>query len=465
MRPSLDWPRRVKKAELRECNNAGGEKAIAFLDPLCYYPLAFFFQVAETGSSLAGASHRFKNGEIHQWYPLVWGYSEHLVSALIAHFDLSPGSHLLDPFVGSGTTLVEALKCELRPTGIDANPVAVLAARVKSNWRLSPERLYELIPRVLQAYERRIASGVSPLTDPTYRYIVDSGFLRRGWIRPGNLRRALALKGAIASVRVDPRYREALQLALLSTVVQELSNVRYGPELYCGAKRAITDAGEAWRHRVTTMSEDLGLVSRKSRRGRVFQGDAREVTTLMHSTNMGKADAVICSPPYPAEHDYTRNSRLELAFLESVTDLKSLRVVKRAMIRSHTKNIYANDDDRRFVQGVRPIVRLAEEIGHKVRLQQDGFARYYESVILEYFGGMARHFQSLRGALRRGAPCAYVVGEQASYASIHIPTSELLAMVASDAGFKVVGIERWRNRKSTTTAVCISESILFLRNP
>jgi len=41
-------------------------------------------------------------------------------------------SHVLDPFCGSGTTLVEAILAGKQATGIDINPIAVLISRVKT---------------------------------------------------------------------------------------------------------------------------------------------------------------------------------------------------------------------------------------------------------------------------------------------------------------------------------------------
>ncbi len=43
------------------------------------------------------------------------------------------GETVLDPFCGSGTTLVEALRLNRQTIGIDANPIAALISRVKTN--------------------------------------------------------------------------------------------------------------------------------------------------------------------------------------------------------------------------------------------------------------------------------------------------------------------------------------------
>jgi DNA modification methylase len=56
-------------------------------------------------------------------------------------------------------------------------------------------------------------------------------------------------------------------------------------------------------------------------------------------------DAVVTSPPYPNEKDYTRITRLEsivLGFIKSKSDLQRL---KKVLICSNTRNVYKNNDD------------------------------------------------------------------------------------------------------------------------
>ena len=89
---------------------------------------------------------RFLNGEVHDWYRIILGYSDHLVGGLLDEFHLDPKASVLDPFCGSGTTLVEGMKRGLRVTGLDANPSSCFAARVKTDWSVDPERLRALLP-------------------------------------------------------------------------------------------------------------------------------------------------------------------------------------------------------------------------------------------------------------------------------------------------------------------------------
>ena len=118
---------------------------------------------------------------------------------------------------------------------------------------------------------------------------------------------------------------------------------------------------------------------------------------------------------YPTEHDYTRNSRLELALQAQATNIESLRLIKRQIIRSHTKNIYKADDDAALVASIPEIQRIATRLDRKSARSGSGFVKYHPFVVREYFGGMYRHFQSVVPLLKEGANCAYVVGDQCSY--------------------------------------------------
>ena len=173
---------------------------------------------------------------------------------------------------------------------------------------------------------------------------------------------------------------------------------------------------------------------------------------------------VICSPPYPTEHDYTRNSRLELAFLEQVADRETLQEIKRNMIRSHTKGIYTNDTDSEVVSGNDALARLAKKIDRKAATKTYGFARLYSKVATEYFGGMKRHLKSVSSMLTPNATLAYVVGDQSSYLQVPIETAKILGSIAEEVGYTLIEIRHWRDRQSSVTSKTIRENILILRN-
>jgi hypothetical protein len=287
--------------------------------------------------------------------------------------------------------------------------------------------------------------------------------LARGWISLKPLKKAIAIKNSILSVKSDRYYREALFLALISEVVHSSSNIKFGPELYCAESKDNADVFNGFARRVKEIAEDLVRVSIvKSGSAKVIYGDSRIRKPLLKPYR-GQFNAIICSPPYPTEHDYTRNARLELAFLEKVVDRDSLRAIKKLMIRSHTKGIYKGDNDARFVSRNKTIQAIGKKVDKLAEDKDHGFARLYGTVVRQYFGGMRRHFRAIKPHLARNATCAYVVGDQSSYLQVHIPTAEILAKLAELEGFKVAEIRHWRGRRSSTTSRYIDENILILR--
>src|ERR1700674_151829 len=404
------------------------------------------------------------NGEVHNWYRLRLGYSDHLVADLLEEFGLQPGDRLLDPFCGSGTSLVECMKKGIDSVGIDANPSSCFAARVKTNWHLRPATVLSLLDEIEAAFHRYLRRSSALCSDPTFVYLQEAGMIERGWINHGPLAQSLALKQAICDLCTSEPYKHALRLALIAEVVDGASNVRFGPELYCGPPHEDCDVLAGFIDRVETMAFDLGVVKKMPNRGtaQVVYGDSRECRSVVPE-HRKPFSAVICSPPYPAEHDYTRNARLELAFLEAVTDRETLRDIKKGMIRSHTKGIYKDDRDDKFVANNKAIKSLVAELEKVVAGKKYGFARLYPKVVQEYFGGMKRHLLSLRSLLRPDGLCAYVVGDQGSYLGVHVPTAKILAQLAEEGGFQVPGIRKWRTRWSSVAARGIDEHIVLFK--
>ena len=71
---------------------------------------------------------------VHEWYRFVLSYPPHIVRDYLQHFGVTYKKLVLDPFCGTGTTLVECKKMGIPSIGIEANPMAHLACTVKTDW-------------------------------------------------------------------------------------------------------------------------------------------------------------------------------------------------------------------------------------------------------------------------------------------------------------------------------------------
>src|SRR5437899_6696952 len=77
----------------------------------------------------------------HEWYRFVLSFPPHLVRSYIERFRIKAKHVVLDPFCGTGTTLVECKRHGIPSIGVEANPMAFFASWVKTDWTLDPERL------------------------------------------------------------------------------------------------------------------------------------------------------------------------------------------------------------------------------------------------------------------------------------------------------------------------------------
>lgn len=86
----------------------------------------------------------------HDWYRFVLSYPPHLVRDYVQRFGMTAEQRVLDPFCGTGTTIVECKKMGIPSVGIEANPMAHFASTQKVNWRCNADRLLERAGPVME---------------------------------------------------------------------------------------------------------------------------------------------------------------------------------------------------------------------------------------------------------------------------------------------------------------------------
>lgn len=417
------------------------------------------FPARELGAS---TSPRFVDNRIHLWYTTVLAFPDHLVNSILETLAPSEGSVFFDPYCGSGTALVEAQSKGLRVFGVDANPCSVLASRVKTDWTIDPFELRKTIEQFVRDAERLDERQ----DDPIVTYLQTSGMIARGWITHAVAVRAAAIKRWIEKSISSLQVKMFFELALINSVVRDLSNVKFGPELYCvPAPSEPRNVEASVAARLGSMLDDVEKRDKPQWLAHVRLGDSRDGRTIRTAADWGDTPAcVVTSPPYPTEHDYTRISRLELVFLEAVTGRESLRRIKRKMIRSHSKGIYVDDRDARLVRDFGPVQQLQHEITIRTSDNSSGFEGQYPKVVANYFGGMLRHFHAISSYLPLGSKLAYVVGDVASYKGVFIPTAQLLGeMIESYVGaLRVDSISTWRSRPPHKGRKPLSERVIVL---
>lgn len=406
----------------------------------------------------------------HDWYRFVLSFPPHLVRDYIQKFALNRNSVVLDPFCGTGTTLVEAKLTGMRPLGLEGNPFPHFASSVKTDWNLDADQLILRAKQVAKRAQAVLKSqGInddlsldnSKLLDLKKLSLEAEKLILTNSISPLPLHKTLVLFEILKEYEDQPFYRHTL-LALGNALVFKISNLHFGPEVGVRKPKEDVPVISNWLLEVQKISNDLQTVRGKTfPKATVHLADARSLDLIEPNS----VDAVITSPPYPNEKDYTRTTRLESVLLGFIKNKEELRELKKRLVRSNTRGIYKGDDDDQWVSNFPEIQRIADEIEkRRIELGKDsGFERLYPRATKLYFGGMAKHLSDLRKVLRPGAQLAYVVGDQASYLRVMIRTGQILGDIAKTLGYELVNIDLFRTRLATATKEQLREEVVVLK--
>lgn len=427
------------------------------------------------GSDVGSVTNRlsFEDRIVHDWYRFVLSFPAHLVRDYLNRFCLDSASHVLDPFCGTGTVLVECKKLGISSEGIEVNPMAHFATQVKTDWNVNPDRLIEHARQVAdKALDLLRADGIEDQALfegiradlPSLRTLSteETELLLANSISPLPLHKTLILLECMKQ-SYEEHYSEHELLALAKSAVNSSSNLRFGPEVGLGAIKRDAPVIASWLSCVRAMATDLALMNKHvSTPTNVHLGDSRNSLQMLEPHSI---DAVITSPPYPNEKDYTRTTRLETVLLGFIKNRAELQELKKTLLCSNTRTVYKGDTDDKWIMDYPQITKIASDIeARRIELgKTSGFEKLYGKVTRLYFGGMARHLAFLRTALRPGASLAYVVGDQASYFRIMIPTGQILAKIAQSLGYELIGIDLFRNRFATATKEQLREEVVVLQ--
>ena len=229
-------------------------------------------------------------------------------------------------------------------------------------------------------------------------------------------------------------FENLYKTAFAKQVVLNCSNLKFNPEVSVSRiKKTDADVVGLWKEQVLEMVDDLKF--------------------YQHNKDI-----------YPNEKDYTRATRLESVLLGFINTSEDLRAIKKTLLRSNSKGIYKDDDDLKWIKENQTVNQLAEEI-ERTRMalhKTSGFEKLYYKVVLQYFGGIAKHLNSLKPKLKNGAKLAYIVGDQCSFFRIPIRTGHILAEIANALGYKVLRIDLFRTRLATATKEKINEEVAIL---
>ncbi|MEM4720952.1 MAG: hypothetical protein QXT73_02660 [Candidatus Methanomethylicaceae archaeon] len=347
---------------------------------------------------------------IHRWFVFPHSFSRELVWKLIDEWGVGPHDHILDPFVGAGTTLLAAKERGISATGVDLSPLAVFVSRVKLA-DYQPEEVEEGLERIVSRFKQDQGAG---------DFLEGREFLKTCF-SPQVLENLCKLRSAILAEPQD-KLRDFFLLGLLAILKHFSYAVRDGGWLRW-QKRPI-EAAEvlpSFLRQVSDMLLDLRKSHAFARDAtyKVYHADARylELPDLY--------SAVITSPPYPNRHDYSRIFTIELLF-HFLNELQ-LKEFRHHSFSSHVEARPRNDARTPLLPT--SFWRLLE------LLKEKGADRRVPRMLRGFMEDMYITMLCLQKLIQPEGKLAFIVGN-VRYLGEMIEVDDLLSQLAQQAGFK-----------------------------
>lgn len=353
----------------------------------------------------------------HGYYTYPAKFIPQLAKRLICELTVE-GETVVDPFMGSGTTIIEAMLSGRKGIGTDVNPVAYLVAKVKST-PIQPELLKKIYGQLVTDLEHRL--GKKPdLFAKFHLPIIPDNERIDYWFRPNEKERLGTIFGRISAIEErDCRdfFLVAFAQSLKSSSIwmqksvkptRDMTKVPVDPlSAFLRQSRFILKQNEEFWNLVPSI-----VRANLDEYRVVTQSDARALPV-----STGDASLVVTSPPYVTSYEYAdlhQLTALWFGYTNSVSQFRS----------SFIGSAYSNRSTIDLHSGI------ANEIVENLETEKK------RREVRNYFADMLECFREMQRVLRVGGKACIVIGNT-KFEGVEIVNAEVFVEQMKNLGFTV----------------------------
>lgn len=359
----------------------------------------------------------------HSYHRYPAKFIPQLAKRLIANYSTSSDDLICDPFMGCGTTLVEAMLLKRRSFGIDINPSAYISAKAKTT-PIEPNYLKEQVERFLcqirPILQKETTSSVKP-DIPEYERL-------DYWFTP-TTKHDLGLLLALINELPDEKIRDFLYCGF-SNILKNCSRwmmISVKPTI--DKQKAIPPVCGAFVRHIKLMvkknQEFWNMLPEEVREHpeqyvKVKLGDCRDIP-------VSGVRAIVTSSPYVTSYEYADVNQLTALWFRYASNVRALRgkFIGSAQNKGIDISLKSNI--------AKSIVEKFSSKGHdKVATE-----------VATYFGEMQQAFAEFHRILQTDGIACFVIGNT-SMKGIDILNAEVFLETCLNLGYKPVDVIKRR---------------------
>lgn len=376
---------------------------------------------------------RNKDIPYHGWFKYREGFSHTLIKELLQRCGLRENEYVLDPFCGSGTTVVEAALNGLSGIGIDINPMSAFISNVKcrSYAEKEVEEIIKLIPEIINKVKN---------TQPDNQYITKYSEVKK-FFNKHNFERLIAIRQVLDLYKesVGDKIYELLLCAYIC-IIEEVSDRKRDGN---GLKTLISKVKNVEDYYQSKLNEMLSDIENYKISNNIVSildcADAMKLSETVHKyedTIDKTLGAIMYSPPYANSFDYFESYKMEVILADYASDMKGISKYRQQAVESFIGRLDTRTDTRDFINWMSEEIENAIPEKETRTGKKDSRTRRVPKMIKGYFTDMEKVISESSKVLKSGKKC-YIVVDQSAYLGKIVPTDLFLAAIAEDYKFKV----------------------------
>lgn len=418
------------------------------------------------GNGLNRQSTRYSAHGLHEYKGK---FNPQIARAILNILHLPIGARVLDPFCGSGTSLVECSHLGMKAIGVDINPLAVFIANAKiSVLKLPVLQLQKELELVVKRYKSSKPAKEN-VNDERVTYL-------QSWFDPEILEQIEKLR--IAIEKADPKCAPSF-FSIASNLLRDYS-LQDPHDLRIRRRKSpippkpfIESFSEAANHFFSRIKNAQIALANKTTACKAVLLDSRFMKLGTGGIGKAKFDCALTSPPYATALPYIDTQRLSLVWLKLLppSEIHNLeaRLTGSREVRGESKKdllsvLLENRSDLPKAQA--DYCRMLQT----ALSDTDGFRRQAVPLLLyRYFVDMADMFKRVRSCMNDGAPFALIVGSNHTVLGgkrFDIITPKHLVEIACSCGWsheETVPLQTYQRYGYHMSNAVNSESLVIVR--